>query len=106
MQTLNENNIDYSKVEIELKNNDKPYIKNNDINLYYNLSHSEEMVMCTISDHEVGCDIQKISAKKKYTDIAKNYYHPKEIELIKSAATYFIGYGYLKKAILSVLEKA
>lgn len=30
--------------------------------LYFNLSHSEAMVMCAISDKEVGCDVEKQAA--------------------------------------------
>lgn len=36
----------------------KPYLAGNG-NLYFNLSHSGEMVMCAISDREVGCDVEK-----------------------------------------------
>lgn len=36
----------------------KPYLVGK-ANLYFNLSHSGEMVMCAISDREVGCDVEK-----------------------------------------------
>lgn len=30
-------------------------------NIFFNLSHSEEKVVCALSDREVGCDIQKVN---------------------------------------------
>lgn len=49
---INEHRIEYGE-------NGKPYLK--DISeVYFNLSHSEERVMCVISEKEVGCDVEKI----------------------------------------------
>lgn len=39
----------------------KPYLAGEE-RLYFNLSHSEGMVMCAISDKEVGCDVEKQAA--------------------------------------------
>lgn len=36
----------------------KPYLVGNGM-LHFNLSHSGKMVMCAISDREVGCDVEK-----------------------------------------------
>lgn len=36
----------------------KPCLRNN--RLQFNLSHSEERVMCAISEREVGCDVEKV----------------------------------------------
>lgn len=85
MKGLNELNIDYSKIEIGFVENNKPILKNCPQNLYFNLSHSEEMVMCVISDCEVGCDIQKVTEKNNFLEIAERFFHPEEIKLIKSA---------------------
>lgn len=38
----------------------KPYLSGID-RLYFNLSHSEEMVMCAIAEKEVGCDVEKMA---------------------------------------------
>lgn len=38
--------------------NGKPYLMGKE-KLYFNLSHSEEVVMCAVSDREVGCDVEK-----------------------------------------------
>lgn len=38
--------------------NGKPYLAGEE-RLYFNLSHSEGMVMCAIAEKEVGCDVEK-----------------------------------------------
>ena len=43
---------------IELTPNGKPYLAGED-KLYFNLSHSEGMVMCAVAGQEVGCDVEK-----------------------------------------------
>ena len=49
--------------EVAVGENGKPYIKNS--NLYFNLSHSEKMVMCAVSSAETGCDVQLIKPYKE-----------------------------------------
>ena len=85
MKGLDELNIDYSKIEIGFIENNKPILKNCPKKLYFNLSHSDEMAMCVISDCEVGCDIQKISEKENLFEIAKRFFHPQEVEMIKNS---------------------
>lgn len=82
---LKELNIDYSMIEIEHIENNKPVFKNCPDELYFNLSHSGEMAMCIISDYEVGCDIQEKLEKENYLEIAKKFFHPKEFEIIQNA---------------------
>ena len=82
---LKELDIDYSKMEIDFIENNKPILKNNPKNIYFNLSHSEEMAMCVISDCNVGCDIQKINKKENLLQIAERFFHQKEIEMIGNA---------------------
>lgn len=38
--------------------NGKPFIKDSD--LFFNISHTEDTVICVVSDREVGVDIEKI----------------------------------------------
>jgi 4'-phosphopantetheinyl transferase len=40
--------------------NGKPYIENS--NIYFNISHKNEYVICAFSDKEIGVDIEKISS--------------------------------------------
>lgn len=44
----------------------KPYLKNNEI--YFNLSNSHDYSVCTISNSEVGIDIEKITFKSNIID--------------------------------------
>ena len=85
IQGPKEYDIDYSKIEIGFVKNGKPILKHCPKKLYFNLSHSEEMAMCVISDSEVGCDIQKVVNKEKYLEIADHFFHPEEIQMIKNA---------------------
>lgn len=60
----------------------KPFIKNHP-EIFFNLSHSEEKIMCVVSDREVGCDIEKI--KENTNDIAARYFTEEEKNAIDSA---------------------
>ena len=57
-QLLKKFNVDYNSINITFNENGKPYIKNS--LLYYNISHSNEFVMCAVSEKELGVDIEKI----------------------------------------------
>ena len=43
---------------IEVAPNGKPYLVGEE-GVYFNLSHSEGMVMCAVAGQEVGCDVEK-----------------------------------------------
>ena len=51
--------------------------------IYFNLSHSYEMVACAISDKPVGCDIEKVRDIKE--KVAARFFSQKEITYIKEA---------------------
>lgn len=53
--------------------------------LYFNLSHSEEKVMCVISDAEVGCDVEKIAEID--LAVARRYFFTTEYETIAEGET-------------------
>lgn len=56
MYALQKENIE--NVSIEVKQDGKPYLAGKE-NLFFNLSHSENMVMCAVADKEVGCDVER-----------------------------------------------
>ena len=85
MKGLKELNIDYSKIEIEHIERNKPIFKNYPKNLYYNLSHSGNMAMCVISDKNIGCDIQEITEKENILELAKRFFHPDEFKIVQNA---------------------
>ena len=49
------------ETSIVLDANGKPYLAENG-NVFFNLSHSGQMVMCAVSDREVGCDVEEKAA--------------------------------------------
>ena len=79
----------------------KSYISNHE-DIYFNLSHSNKIVLCAISDMEVGADIE-------YNDpaidlnIARNYFYNSEYENIMSAknsSDEFFKYWVLKESYM------
>lgn len=70
-----------SDFEITYGSYGKPYLK--DCPLYFNLSHSENMVMCVVSDKEVGCDVEKISQIE--LEVAKRFFFTTEYDAILKA---------------------
>ena len=61
--------------------NGKPYFPTLP-QLHFNLSHAGDTVMCVLGDKAVGCDVQVLCAG--HTDMAKRYFHPRELELLAS----------------------
>lgn len=52
----------YDIPEIIFNENGKPLFKEK--NIYFNISHCEELVVCVISSNDIGIDIEKIKSKK------------------------------------------
>jgi len=69
--------------EIKSEENGKPYLIGEET-IKFNLSHSEERVMCVLSDQETGCDVEKI----RDTDykVAKHFFAPEEWDMLERAA--------------------
>ncbi len=67
--------------DIELVKNNKPVLRGSDI--HFNLSHSGTKVMCSVSDDDVGCDVEKIAPID--LDIARRFFFGSEYERIASA---------------------
>lgn len=74
---LNERDTEYSCTE-----NGKPYLKNHP-NIYFNLSHSGNVALCSVSDCNIGCDIEVISSYK--SNIAKRFFTENEYKFISLA---------------------
>lgn len=49
--------------------------------VWFNLSHSENYILCVVSDSEIGCDIEKIKNVK--WKIAKRYFSEREYNLLE-----------------------
>ncbi|MGN0159521.1 MAG: 4'-phosphopantetheinyl transferase family protein [Brotaphodocola sp.] len=94
-----------SEVEVAYKENQKPYIKDHP-GIHFNLSHSGFMVMAAFSDHEIGCDIEKI--KKENLNLARRFFHPNEWKMLEESADkkeLFFRYWTLKESVMKVTGK-
>lgn len=79
----------------------KAYISNYE-DIYFNMSHSGKMVLCAISDREVGVDIEYIDPEIDL-DIAKHYFYNTEYENIMNAenkSEEFFKYWVLKESYM------
>lgn len=74
---LNEN------VKISIGKNNKPILKYPN-NLYFNISHSNDLVACAISDVDVGVDIEYM--KKANLEIASRFFTDSEYKYILSGS--------------------
>ncbi|MBE5956385.1 MAG: 4'-phosphopantetheinyl transferase superfamily protein [Lachnospiraceae bacterium] len=68
--------------ECGIGENGKPFLVGNS-SVEFNLSHSEERVMCVISNQEAGCDVERI----RDTDykVARHFFTTEENDMIEAA---------------------
>ncbi|MBE6499235.1 MAG: 4'-phosphopantetheinyl transferase superfamily protein [Methanobrevibacter thaueri] len=79
----------------------KAYISNYE-NIYFNMSHSNKLVACAISDSEVGIDIEMCDPTIDL-NIAKHYFYNSEYENIqksKNQLNEFFKYWVLKESYM------
>ena len=79
----------------------KAYISNHE-NIHFNLSHSEKMVLCAISDMEVGVDVEHIDPEIDL-NIAKQFFFNEEYcSIMKSdnPSDEFFKYWVLKESYM------
>ncbi len=79
-ELLKKRNISYNKINYSYNKYGKPYL-NNDI--YCNISHSYEYVIATISNKEIGIDIEKI--RETPLNVINQFATDKEKEYILSS---------------------
>ena len=96
---LSERNI----VDFEIKKGKygKPCVYNHK-NIYFNLSHSGKMVLCAISDKEIGADIE-YNDPEIDLNIAKNFFFNREYESIMNSEKphdAFFKYWVLKESYM------
>lgn len=70
---------EFVDAEIALGEHQKPDFTS-DFGLHFNLSHSEDAVMCIVSEAICGCDIEKIDEKN--LSLCKRFFLPSEAEFI------------------------
>lgn len=84
MKGLAEWGINLREMKYHYGKNGKPYLTGKQ-DIYFNLSHSEEAVICAVSLYEVGCDIEKISDIN--IKVAKKFFCRNEYEMIVAEET-------------------
>lgn len=81
---------------------EKPYLKGQ--NIWFNLSHSEEWVVCAVTDCEVGCDVEKMHPID--LKIAERFFFRSEFDDIAAQPTpearneRFFSYWTLKESFM------
>ena len=58
----------YKNIEIKRTENGKPYTEEN---VFFSLSHTENFIVCAISDSEIGIDAERMRSVEKRERIAK-----------------------------------
>ena len=76
----------------------KPYIPGRN-DLFFNLSHSGDYVMCAVSDLPIGCDVQEIE-NKDCRMIANRFFHPNEARAIGDDSLLFTRVWALKESFV------
>lgn len=71
-------------IEFILGKNKKPALKNH-TNLYFNVSHSEELILIAISDKAVGVDIEHIKPEFDFAEVLKHAFNEQEIKFINDS---------------------
>lgn len=61
----------------------KPYLADNAV--FFNLSHSENTVICAVSEREIGVDAEKVGEVD--LEIARRFFHRDEFELLENLPT-------------------
>ncbi len=76
-----ENVFDIRAFSLKYTHSMKPYISGQ--NVFFNISHSGNFVMCSVSAGAVGCDVQEIVEYKP--KIAKRFFTEKEQKLLEES---------------------
>ena len=79
----------------------KPYLPDYP-QVHFNLSHSGNRVMCAVSAHACGCDVEQISHKKKQIDMVIRCLAESEQRLAAVSAVHFYRIWTLKESILKL----
>ncbi|MFT6987636.1 MAG: 4'-phosphopantetheinyl transferase [Psychromonas sp.] len=84
----------------------KPELKNAPFALRFNLSHNDNLVICSVClNHDIGCDVESLSRKISVEAISKRYFSASEYQNIKKLAPElqragFFEYWTLKEAFV------
>ncbi len=94
-------NIDINKINFGKIKNGKPVILNFD-NIFFNISHSENQVICGISNSVIGIDIEHLDRKINIKALSKRFFSEEEEIYIKNSFD-FLKIWTLKEAYLKAV---
>lgn len=78
-----ESSVRYSEAK-----NGKPFFMDFS-NIHFNASHSGDICICTFSDVNTGCDIERLSESNHLRQIAERFFSEKEQEIFNTASESF-----------------
>lgn len=87
--------------EIKIKSGGKPYFEN--CKIYFSISHSKSTAVCTVSESEIGTDIERLDKNRDYLNLAERYFTENEYERIKKSDNIketFVKYWTAKEAYI------
>lgn len=103
-------NMNLCEINIVRNQYGKPFLasKNMESNLYFNISHSGEWIVCAISNNEIGIDIEKVDTYSH--NIAKRFYSNNEYNTFLDKNEYerdkyFFDIWTLKESYVKALGK-
>jgi len=97
---LKEIDINYKNINIRYNENGKPFITN--YNIYYSISHHEDLVICVINSNIIGIDILKMNDVKK--SVCKSFTSIDEYNYITNKYKFYKIYT-LKEAYIKLFGK-
>jgi len=85
--------------------NKKPFVLQNEktVDVYFNISHSDDCVLIAFANSEIGIDAEKIDRTFNYRDMLPVLFSPKEtnaINISADAAIYFYKFFTRKESLL------
>lgn len=83
----------------------KPFIADKE-NIFFNISHSGDYVVCAVSDREIGVDIEKRA--KARMEVAGRFFHKQEVQALKAVSgdelnKLFYDYWSVKESFLKYI---
>lgn len=89
---------DENKISYGINKNGKPYFES--LPYYFNISHSGNMIICAVSDEEIGCDIEK--HRPFSPSVAGKYFSPEEIAFAEGSPAAFTRLWVLKESLVKL----
>ena len=99
--------LEPAEIEFIPGKNKKPELKNH-ANIYFNVSHSEELILIAISDKSIGVDIEHIKPELNSAEVLKYAFNEQEITFIndsKQPADSFFELWTRKEALTKASSK-